>query len=420
MDVEVAVADAHRFEWAYVLAATVRVAGDIDLAEECVQDAYARALNRWPIDGIPTNTGAWLTTVARRRAIDLRRRSDAYANLLPMLLDDESASVDDEVVEISDDRLRLIFTCCHPALSDEAQIALTLRLVCGLTTKEVGRALLVSESTMAARITRAKKKIAAAHIPYSVPSTQELPARIEAVLTVVHVLFASGHTAATGDQLVRRDLVERSLELARMLRTLLPAHPGVIGLLALILLTDSRRDTRVGPDGQLTLLSQQERSKWDHAEITEGVALVHEALRSRPPERFALMAAIAAVHAEAPRWNATDWNEIVGLYDLLAVAWSSPIVSLNRAVAIGFALGPEAGLHAIEEVATDPTLTSYSYLSSSRAEFLVRLSRFDEAKLAFEEALAFCDNTVERNFLRARLRETSESLGGTASFWASP
>jgi RNA polymerase sigma-70 factor (ECF subfamily) len=337
-----------------------------------------------------------------------------------MLLDDESASVDDEVVEISDDRLRLIFTCCHPALSDEAQIALTLRLVCGLTTKEVGRALLVSESTMAARITRAKKKIAAAHIPYSVPSTEELPARIEAVLTVVHILFASGHTAATGDQLVRRDLVERSLGLARMLRALLPAHPGATGLLALILLTDSRRDTRVGPDGQLTLLSQQERSEWDHAEITEGVALVREALRSRPPERFALMAAIAAVHAEAPTWNSTDWNEIVGLYDLLAVAWNSPIVSLNRAVAIGFARGAQAGLDAIEEIATDPTLTSYSYLSSSRAEFLVRLGRFAEAKLAFEEALAFCDNTVERTFLRARVSETSESLGGTASFETSP
>ncbi|MFY9784055.1 MAG: sigma-70 family RNA polymerase sigma factor [Acidimicrobiales bacterium] len=411
-DVEIAVADAHRREWAYVLAATVRVAGDIDLAEECVQDAYARALARWPIDGIPINKGAWLTTVARRRAIDLRRRSDTLGRLLPMLSDDESESVPEEsdTAPLSDDRLRLIFTCCHPALSDESQIALTLRLVCGLTTNEVSRALLVSESTMAARITRAKKKIAAAHIPYSVPSTQELPARIEAVLTVVHLLFTSGHTAAAGDQLVRRDLVERALELARMLRVLLPEHRGVAGLLALILLTDSRRETRVGPDGQLILLSDQERSKWDHVEIAEGVALVRVALRPRPPDRFALMAAVAAVHAEAPTWDATDWTEIVGLYDVLSDIWPSPIVALNRAVAVGFAHGPQAGLDEIEVLATDPTLSSYSYLASSRAEFLHRLGRNEEATLAFEEALAFCDNTVERNFLMLRIAKM-ERLG---------
>jgi RNA polymerase sigma-70 factor (ECF subfamily) len=414
IEVETAVADAHRREWAYVLAATVRVAGGIDLAEECVQDAYARALERWPIDGIPSNKGAWLTTVARRRAIDLRRRGDTLGRLLPMLAEDEIAPLreDSESGQIADDRLRLIFTCCHPALSDEAQIALTLRLLCGLTTAEVSRALLVSETTMAARITRAKKKIAAAHIPYSVPSAEELPARVEAVLTVVHLLFASGHTAATGDQLVRRDLVERALDLARMLRALLPEHSGVAGLLALILLTDSRRETRMGPDGQLTLLSDQERSKWDHDEIVEGAALVHEALRSRPPGRFALMAAIAAVHAEAPTWDATDWTEIVGLYDVLTVVWPSPIVALNRAVALGFARGPQAGLDAIELLAIEPTLASYSYLSSSRAEFLHRLERYEEAALAFDEALAFCDNTVERNFLTARRAEMAELARG--------
>lgn len=417
IDVETAVADAHRREWAYVLAATVRIAGDIGLAEECVQDAYARALARWPVDGVPLNTGAWLTTVARRRAIDLRRRGDRYGRLLPLLADDDAASTlgDFNSTPIRDDRLRLIFTCCHPALSPETQVALTLRLVCGLTTVEVGRALLVSESTMAARITRAKKKIAAAHIPYSVPSPEDLPVRIDAVLTVVHLLFTSGHTAVTGDHLVRRDLVERALDLARMLRALLPDHRGVAGLLALILLTDSRRDTRVGPDGQLTLLSDQERSKWDHAEISEGVALVREALRSRPPERFALMAAIAAVHAEAPTWDATDWAEIVGLYDALVIAWPSPIVALNRAVAVGFALGPEAGLEAIDELATEPTLASYSYLSSSRAEFLRQLDRHAEATLAFEEALTFCDNAVERSFLLSRLEEMSKSSDGPGS-----
>jgi RNA polymerase sigma-70 factor (ECF subfamily) len=407
IDVETAVADAHRREWAYVLAATVRVAGDIDLAEECVQDAYARALAKWPTDGIPLNTGAWLTTVARRRAIDLRRRDTRFDRLMPMLTDDSPSNQEgSDLGAISDDRLRLIFTCCHPALSDETQIALTLRLVCGLTTNEVSRALLVSESTMAARITRAKKKIAGAHIPYIVPSAEDLPQRIDAVLTVVHLVFTAGHTAVSGDQLVRRDLVERALDLARMLRLLLPENRGVAGLLALILLSDSRRETRVDPGGRLLRLSEQDRVKWDRAEISEGIALVHEALRSRPPERFALMAAIAAVHAEAPTWEATDWDEIVGLYDLLTVVWPSPIVALNRAVAVGFAQGPQAGLDAIDELAIDPTLASYSYLSSSRAEFLRRLGRNADAALAFEEALAFCENTVERNFLSDRLRET--------------
>jgi RNA polymerase sigma factor (sigma-70 family) len=414
-DVETAVADAHRREWAYVLAATVRVAGDIDLAEECVQDAYARALAKWPVDGIPLNTGAWLTTVARRRAIDLRRRDTRFDRLMPMLSDDDTSSSPEasDAPTISDDRLRLIFTCCHPALSDETQIALTLRLVCGLTTNEVSRALLVSESTMAARITRAKKKIAGAHIPYIVPSAEQLPERIDAVLTVVHLVFTAGHTAVTGDQLVRRDLVERALDLARMLRLLLPENRGVAGLLALILLSDSRRATRVDRDGRLLLLSEQDRFRWDRAEISEGIALVHEALRSRPPERFALMAAIAAVHAEAPSWEATDWDEIVGLYDLLTLVWRSPIVALNRAVAVGFAHGPQAGLDAIDELATDPTLATYSYLSSSRAEFLRRLGRNADAALAFEEALAFCDNAVERDYLLTRLTEAVKLAEGS-------
>ncbi len=275
IDVETAVADAHRREWAYVLAAAVRVAGDIDLAEECVQDAYARALAKWPTDGIPLNTGAWLTTVARRRAIDLRRRDTRFDRLMPMLADDSPFVPEgSDPGAISDDRLRLIFTCCHPALSDETQIAVTLRLVCGLTTNEVSRALLVSESTMAARITRAKKKIAGAHIPYIVPSAEDLPQRVDAVLTVVHLVFTAGHTAVSGDQLVRHDLVERALDLARMLRLLLPDSRGVAGLLALILLSDSRRETRVDAGGQLLLLSEQDRVKWDRAEISEGIALV--------------------------------------------------------------------------------------------------------------------------------------------------
>ena len=397
-----------------MLAATVRVAGDIDLAEECVQEAFARALSRWPVSGIPENRGAWLNTVARRRAIDLRRRRTMFNRLMPKLGDEEPATfeVSDEPTHIADDRLRLIFTCCHPALSGEAQVALTLRLVCGLTTSEVSRALLVSESTMAARITRAKKKITAAHIPYSVPSAEELPQRIDVVLTVVHLLFVSGHTAVSGDQLVRRDLVERALDLARILRDLLPDDRGVAGLLALILLTDSRRETRVDPAGHLIRLADQERTKWDRAEIAEGVALVREALRSRPPDRFAVMAAIAAVHAESPTWDATDWAEIVGLYDVLVVVWPSPIVTLNRAVAIGFARGPEAGLDEIDTLATDPVLASYSYWSSARAEFLHQLGRNEEAITALEEALTFCDNAVERDFLTNRIVEIADVAKG--------
>ncbi|MFE2425968.1 RNA polymerase sigma factor [Streptomyces sp. NPDC059373] len=430
--VATAVADAHRHEWAFVLAATVRVTRDLDLAEECVQDAYAKALTTWADRGIPRRPGAWLTTTARNRALDVMRRDATLRRSLPLLLPlpDEEAAVagtngssgpsgysgssgpsgasraatwDDFV----DDRLRLIFMCCHPALAEEARIALTLRLLCGLTTAEVARAFLVSEPTMAARITRAKKKIAAAGIPYQVPPAEELPARVDAVLTVVHLLFTTGHTAPAGDDLVRRDLVERALDLTRMLRTLLPADPSVAGLLALILLTDARRDTRAAPDGRLLLLEEQDRTRWDRAAITEGIALVREALarRHRPPGRYALMAAIAAVHAEAPTWDDTDWREVVALYDLLVRLWPSPVVALNRAVALGFAAGPAAGLAALDALAAEPQLAGYGYLSAARADFLRRLGRTAEARTAYEEALLLTENSVERDFLAARLRQ---------------
>ncbi len=273
-DVAAAVADAHRREWGFVLAATLRVAGDVDRAEECVQDAYAQALALWQSRGIPERTGAWLTTVARRRAVDLLRREATLARSLPLLIEpDVDIDGDNEIddgVEIPDDRLRLICTCCHPALAPEAQVALTLRLLCGLTTAEVARGFLVSETTMAARLTRAKKKIAAAHIPYRVPPAEELPERLTAVLGVVHLVFTTGHTAPLSDDLVRRDLVERALDLARMLRLLLPRDPDVAGLLALILLTDARRNTRVDRAGRLLLLEEQDRSQWNAAEIARG------------------------------------------------------------------------------------------------------------------------------------------------------
>jgi RNA polymerase sigma-70 factor (ECF subfamily) len=399
-----AVADAHRREWARVLAATVRVTRDLDLAEECVQDAYARALTAWQ-DGVPANPAAWLTTTARNQALDSLRRAATLQRKLPLLVERADGPGDDP--DFPDDRLRLVFTCCHPALAIEAQVALTLRLVCGLTTAEVARAFLVPEATMAARLTRAKKKIAAARIPYRVPPVSELPTRIDAVLTVVHLLFTAGHTAPAGPSLQRPDLVERALDLARMLRLLLPGDADVAGLLALILLTDARRETRVGPDGRLLLLEEQDRSRWDRAAIAEGVALVREALRRRPPGRFALQAAIAAVHAEAPSWPDTDWREVVALYDLLADRWPSPVVALNRAIAVGLAEGPAAGLAALSPLAAEPQLARYGYLAAARADFLRRLGRTEEARLAYGEALLLTENEVERRFLERRLAALS-------------
>src|SRR3954469_16878041 len=425
--VAAAVADAHRREWAFVLAATVRVTRDLDFGEECAQDAFAQALTSWSDDGVPLRPGAWLTTVARRRALDLLRREALARRTLPLLVSDDDEPGVDAVVEhlddIPDDRLRLVCTCCHPALSQDAQVALTLRLVCGLTTTEVARAFLVSEPTMAARLTRAKKKIASARIPYRVPSAAELPARIAGVLEVVHLLFTTGHTAPTGADLVRRDLVERALDLARMLRALLPGDADVAGLLALVLLTDARRGTRVDSEGRLLLLEEQDRVRWDRDEIEHGIALVREALRRRPPGRFALQAAIAAVHAESPSWLDTDWREIVALYDVLLQAWPSPVVPLNRAVAVGLADGPAAGLAAIDALADEPQLAAYGYAAAARADllrrlrradepqlaaygsaaaaradFLRRLGRTDEARTAYGEALLLTENVAERAF----------------------
>ena len=405
--VAAAVAGVHRREWALVLAATVRVAGDLDLAEEYVQDAYAQALVVWPRTGVPADAGAWLTTVARRRALDGLRRKATLAGKLALLVEPDIVAGPElvEPEQIADDRLRLVFTCCHPALAPEAQVALTLRLVCGLSTAEVARAFLVPQPTMAARITRAKKKIAQAGVPYRVPPAEELPERVEAVLEVVQLLFTTGHTAPAGTELVRQDLIERSVDLARMLRALLPADPNVAGLLALVLLTDARREARVDAAGQLVLLAEQDRDRWDRTAVREGVALVREALRRRPPGRFALMAAIAAVHDQAPSWEHTDWAEIVALYDLLGQLWPAPVVALNRAVAVGFAAGPAAGLAALDALAGEPQLAGYSYLPAARADFLRRLGRFEDARIGYEEALLLTENTVEQQFLARRLTQ---------------
>jgi len=399
-----AIEQAHR-EWGFVLAATVRVAGDIDSAEEAVQDAYAIALATWPTRGIPANPAAWLTVTARRRALDVHRREATARRALPKLVEPAPEPVDAQVEaldEIPDERLRLIFTCCHPALAAEAQVALTLRLVCGLSTLEIARAFLVQESTMAARITRAKHKIRVANIPYGVPEGEELPARLEQVLSVVHLVFTTGHSAPSGAHLTRPDLAERGVELARILRALLPADPDVAGLLALVLLTDARRPARVDGAGELVLLADQDRSSWDHVAIAEGVALVTEALTPRPPGRFALMAAIAAIHDESPSWAETDWDAILALYDLLRAAWPTPVVELNRAIALGFAVGSEAGLAELDSLAADPRLARYPYLAAARADFLMRLGRPADARIAYDEALILTDNEVEREFLAAR------------------
>lgn len=393
-----------------MLAATIRVAGDIDVAEECVQDAFSKALVTWPKVGVPVKPGAWLTTVARRRAIDVLRRQSTHDRLLADVVTnvDEPENTAGSDALIADDRLRLIFTCCHPSLSIETQVALTLRLLCGLTTAEVARAFLVSESTMAARLTRAKKKIKTTNIPYRVPTQDDLPERIDAVLEAVHLVFTTGHTAPSGADLMRRDLVERALELARMLRVLLTDDAEVAGLLALIVLTDARHKTRTGPDGTLLLLSEQDRTQWDAKAISEGVALVHEALGRSPAGRFVLMAAVAAVHAEAPSWQETDWSEIIALYDLLWVSWPSPVVALNRAVALGISRGPQAGLEALAQLAPDSQLSDYNYLASARADFLRQLDRRDEARAAYREALSQCENEVERAFLERRLAELDQ------------
>ncbi|HEX4722487.1 MAG TPA: sigma-70 family RNA polymerase sigma factor [Pseudonocardiaceae bacterium] len=401
-DVVAAVALAHRREWTRVYAATARLTRDLDLAEECAQEAYEQALQTWPTTGIPDRPGAWLTTIARNRALDVLRRESVFRRAMPLLVTSESMPGPGD---IDDDRLRLVFTCCHPALSPDAQVALTLRLVCGLSTAEVARAFLVQEATMAARITRAKKKIAAARIPYRVPSPDQLGERVGAVLAVVHLIFTTGHTAPIGARLVRTDLVDSAIGLARMLHLLMPTEAEITALLALLLLIDARADTRVAEDGRLLLLSEQDRSRWDGGQITEGVGLLTDALRRRSPSRYAVEAAIAAVHAEASTWEDTDWPQIVALYDVLLRLWPSPVVQLNRAVAVGLRDGPQAGLDLLAPLLDDPALATYGYLSAARADFLRRLCRWPQAVAAYEEALTLTDNDVERGFLTERLTE---------------
>jgi len=386
-----------------VLAATVRVTRDLDEAEEAVQDAYLQALKRWADDGVPDRPGAWLTTVARRTALNGVRHREVLRRKLPLLVEPDVAEPPEPAGPIPDDRLRLVFTCCHPALAQEAQIALTLRLVCGVATADIAHAFLVPEPTMAARITRAKKKIAAARIPYAVPSAEDLPARVSVVLTVLHLLYSAGHTAPSGDDLVRDELTVRALDLARMLRALLPADTEVAGLLALLLVHQARRATRTDDAGRLLRLEDQDRSRWDTAMVAEADRLVVEALKGGPPGRFGVQAAIAALHAQAPGYADTDWPQILTLYDVLLRLWPSPVVALNRAVALSMVQGPAAALAEIARLEDDGRLAGYRYLPATKADLLHRLGRDTEAAEAYRAALALSDNAVEQEFLAARL-----------------
>jgi RNA polymerase sigma-70 factor, ECF subfamily len=381
-----------------VLAATARVTRDLDLAEECVQEAYVAALAAWERDGVPDKPGAWLTVAARRNALNVLQRARTLQSKLPLLLEPEADEMPEDET-IPDDRLRLVFTCCHPALAREAQVALTLRLVCGVATPDIADAFLVSEPTMAARLTRAKKKIAAARIPYTVPDAADLPERVDAVLTVIHLLATTGHTAPSGEALLREDLLERALDLARMLVALLPREPETRGLLALMLVLHARRETR----GEL--LADQDRSAWDRSEIAEADALLRSALADGPAGRFTLQAAIAALHAQAPSWEETDWPQIVTLYGELLREWPSPVVALNRAIAVSMADGPQAALAEVEALERDGRLAGYRYLPAAKADVLRRLGRDAEAAAAYRAALALTENAAERAFLERRLRE---------------
>ncbi len=393
-----------------MLAATVRLAGGpggIALAEDSVQDAFVSALQAWQRDGIPRNPAAWLTTTARRRVLDAHRRSRVLDSKLGELAREQAVPAVAEAPPddgFGDDRLRLIFTCCHPALAREAQVALTLRLVCGLSTADIARQFLVSEATMAARVTRAKKKIAAARIPYRVPAPEELADRLDAVLTVIHLVFSTGHAAPTGDLLVRPDLVDRAIGLTRLLVELMPDEREAHGLLALMLAIDARRSSRADANGDLVLLAEQDRSSWDRPMIAEGHRVLTAALRGGRPGRFVLQAAIAAAHSAASSYADTDWAQIVGLYDLLWQRWPSEVVQLNRAVAVAMRDGPAAGLAALASI-PDGALASYHYLPAARADLLRQLGRDVEAAVQYRAALALCGNAAERRFLQRRLTE---------------
>lgn len=408
-DVDAAVAEVFLAEWGKIVATLIRVTGDWDLAEESAQDAFALALDRWRRDGIPRNPGAWLTITARNRAIDqLRRNTSGARKLREMALESRIDHESPEMAVLPEDyRLQLIFTCCHPALPLEARVALTLRTLTGLTTAEIARAFLVPESTMAKRLARAKQKIRNAAIPYRVPPAHLLPERTGAVLAVLYLLFNEGYAASSGADLLRENLCSEAIRLARTLSHLMPDEPEALGLLALMILHDARRNTRVNERGDLVPLEEQDRNRWDREAIAEGVRLLDEALARGRVGPYQLQAAIAACHATAHDASETDWDDIAGLYGLLARIAPSPVVELNRAVAIGMRDGPAAGLKLIEQLDDAGALTDYHLLAAARADLLRRLDRQAEAAALYREAIELARTDAERRFLERRIAETS-------------
>jgi RNA polymerase sigma-70 factor, ECF subfamily len=408
-DVEAAVTEAFKQEWGRIVASLIRMTGDWDLAEECTQDAFTTALARWPADGIPDRPGAWLTTTARNRALDKLRRSKNEAVKLKeaAMLAEPAQPADIGDSGVTDDRLRLIFTCCHPALSLEARVALTLRTLAGLTTPEIARAFLVPEPTMAKRLVRAKNKIRDAGIPYRVPPAHLLPDRMTGVLAVLYLLFNEGYAATAGPGLVRGDLCTEAIRLARVLTSLMPAEPEASGLLALMLLTDARRAARLDADGEVVTLDQQDRSRWDKAEIEEGLGLLDAALRHQQAGQYQLQAAIAACHASAADQADTDWAEIALLYGQLRRLIPSAVIELNWAVAVAMSDGPAAGLAIVNGLDADGQLADYHLLAATRADFLRRLGRLEEAAESYRQALQQVATEPERRFLERRLAEVT-------------